>query len=305
MGFQSDQKDVVPFSGDGKGKGKEKVREDQQSARVPSQIERSEDSAQSQSSMSRMASSATNVTSDLFNGRYGGQYLGSFLSSGHKSTGSSNVIFQSNPSAQETAQVVSSQSIPGRRTGATFRAPSGPEPAGDSQPTWLQIDDAERGTGESNRDLQRSHAAAMSMMDGFEVVQLLETGTGAEVFSFEDGDLPVTSHQASALRQALFEGDSASRTLAWDDALNFIPDSLADYLGIDNVHDARLIWAQQWQDVLSSYTDEVWGDLDALVKAARRELDDMSKGARTETASEPSLDAVRRLRQILAHIRGS
>ncbi|KAI1265273.1 hypothetical protein F5Y18DRAFT_388264 [Xylariaceae sp. FL1019] len=307
MSFESDQKEAVSCNGDekglGEGKGKEKVREDQQSARLSSR--RSGDSAQLQSTTSRMASTATSVASGLFSGRGDGQYLDSFLSPGHKTAGPSSLISRSSPFAQETAQVVRSQSIHGRRPGTTFRSPSDSGPAGDGKPTWLETDDAERGTGDGNQEAQRSHATAMSMMDGFEVVQLLETGTESEAYIHEDGDLPMSNREVSALRQALFEGGAASRSLSWDDTLNFMPDSLADYLDIDNVHNARLIWAQQWQDVLSSYNAEVWGDLDTLVKAASRELDNVSKGARAETAPEPRLDAVRRLRQILAHIRGS
>jgi hypothetical protein len=61
---------------------------------------------------------------------------------------------------------------------------------------------------------------------------------------------------------------------------------------------ARQHWQDQWEGVLSRYTDEVWGDLLPLVEKARKEVKDIQSGSPTD--EEPK--ALRRLRGILAHI---
>ncbi|KAJ8130513.1 hypothetical protein O1611_g3117 [Lasiodiplodia mahajangana] len=125
----------------------------------------------------------------------------------------------------------------------------------------------------------------------------------------------MTSKELLALRRALF-GDGLSTGIGWNDALNFVPgyianhnmsnsenyQRLAENLGVSNAAEARDIWFSQWDTILSSYTDEVWGDLSPLVMAARQEIHDLSTSPEGTTTS--GLNAVRRLRQILAHVRG-
>ncbi|KAI0109617.1 hypothetical protein GGR51DRAFT_558310 [Nemania sp. FL0031] len=157
-----------------------------------------------------------------------------------------------------------------------------------------------------------SHAAAAAMNDGSEVVDLLEAGPIVE----EDDDRShMTDKELLALRTALF-GERLSKGTDWDDALNFVPDfisnhsmsngegyqRLAEHLGVSNVAEARDIWFSQWDNILSSYTDEVWGDLNPLVMAARQEIRSLSTSPEGSTTG--GLNAVRRLQQILAHVRG-
>jgi hypothetical protein len=61
---------------------------------------------------------------------------------------------------------------------------------------------------------------------------------------------------------------------------------------------AREAWREQWGDVLTRYTDEVWGGLLPLVKEARREVEELQ-------SSEPAAGqtkAIRRLGAILGHL---
>ncbi|MCJ1408884.1 hypothetical protein MMC19_002961 [Ptychographa xylographoides] len=54
-----------------------------------------------------------------------------------------------------------------------------------------------------------------------------------------------------------------------------------------------------WLDILTKYTDEVWGDMLPLVEEARKEIQDMRKGEEAELYDRP---AIRRLGMILGHI---
>lgn len=60
-------------------------------------------------------------------------------------------------------------------------------------------------------------------------------------------------------------------------------------------------WREQWEGVLTRYTDEVWGGLLPLVREARREVEGMRKGG--ESGAEKSV-ALRRLGAILGHLQG-
>ncbi|KAI0379704.1 hypothetical protein F5Y04DRAFT_258973 [Hypomontagnella monticulosa] len=147
--------------------------------------------------------------------------------------------------------------------------------------------------------------------DGLDVVNLLESGYD----EVEDTDIFLTWAGRETLRHRLFSDDDiwkdASERRQWEHALNFFPDPesngngiqiYADLLGMQNLEEAKSIWINQWQRVLSSYTEDVWGELEPLVKVARDELADLS---RPDGEASPShLKALHRLRQILNHIRG-
>ncbi|KAI1650556.1 uncharacterized protein F4817DRAFT_328103 [Daldinia loculata] len=147
--------------------------------------------------------------------------------------------------------------------------------------------------------------------DGMDVVDFLDLGYD----EVEEIDTALTDIEQAALRHHLFEnGESGEHTSRgqWDDALNFFPglgsnssniQEYADLLGTSDLEEAKNIWVNQWQGVLSSYTDEVWGELGSLVKVAREELTNISEPR--EEASPSKLKAVRRLQQLLSHIRGT
>ncbi|KAL1651374.1 hypothetical protein SLS58_000714 [Diplodia intermedia] len=56
-------------------------------------------------------------------------------------------------------------------------------------------------------------------------------------------------------------------------------------------------WLAEWDDVLNGYTDEVWGEMLPVVKAARSQLEEVKTG--TERLDSK---AVARLRMILGHV---
>ncbi|PFH58941.1 hypothetical protein XA68_13030 [Ophiocordyceps unilateralis] len=138
--------------------------------------------------------------------------------------------------------------------------------------------------------------------DGIAVAALLSLpDDAADAFSVADDSL--SPNEAARLSEALFGGDATGGS--WDKLLDFTPDfvSLPDaaqlQLGTADEAVARRIWLQQWSDVLSSYTREVWGDLGPLAAEARHEVEQhMSEGPRESRA-------LHRLRLVLAHLRGS
>ncbi|KAI1479848.1 hypothetical protein F4774DRAFT_380040 [Daldinia eschscholtzii] len=157
--------------------------------------------------------------------------------------------------------------------------------------------------------IQRS-VPSIDPADGMDVVELLDSGYG----EIEETDLALTDTEQATLHHHLFGDDeSGGRPLRkrWDDALNFFPglgsnssgiQEYANLLGTSDMEEARSIWVSQWQGVLSSYTDEVWGELGPLVNQARKELTGLSEPY--EEAPPSKLKAVRRLQQLLRHIRG-
>jgi hypothetical protein len=58
-------------------------------------------------------------------------------------------------------------------------------------------------------------------------------------------------------------------------------------------------WRDQWDSVLSRYSDEVWGGLLPLARKAREEVEEMQKNP---SASEQTPKALRRLAAILGHL---
>ncbi|KAI0124642.1 hypothetical protein BJ170DRAFT_597501 [Xylariales sp. AK1849] len=173
------------------------------------------------------------------------------------------------------------------------------------------------GANPSVNNPQVSESIDYSDADGIEVVKLLDY-VYDEVAQPEI-EVPLTAEEATALKRALFgKGADAKRferhTTEWGDLLNFIPEyilndgygrdqrEISQHLGTSSVTEGRKIWARHWEDVLSSYTDEVWGDLSSLVTEARAEIRTLQSDSPHE-ASPPEVKAIRRLRQILAHVR--
>ena len=154
--------------------------------------------------------------------------------------------------------------------------------------------------------------------DGAAVVQLLSLPDDpAEFMPPEDEHDGLSPSEAARLREALFDSSStSSRAIAWDQLLNFNPEfiSLPDatssidaklHTGTADVSISQSIWLQQWGDVLSAYTDEVWGDLGPLASEARREIGQMADEGPASLGQESSeTRALDRLRLILAHVRG-
>jgi hypothetical protein len=156
------------------------------------------------------------------------------------------------------------------------------------------------------------------LRDGQDVVNLL-ANYNEEVLDF-DGDVTITESELPKLRAALFGGDAATHQseAEWDNVLNFIPDFLRTpndgshgitpshevtiALGVSDPVDAGHIWLEQWHRVLTSYTDEVWVDLGALLHKYREEVKQLEEAKPGQPP--PETKALQRLRQILAHLRG-
>ncbi|KAI0531609.1 hypothetical protein GGR58DRAFT_224646 [Xylaria digitata] len=297
----------------GKGKGKEEERlvTSSPTESRPSNIGNSR--LHSEAPLSRLASSAANLTSSLMTGRDYGQQGLDILPSGK--AGSSRVTQQSGSALQETARVTHASSPNARSPfGTTFRSEGGQGKGGSENGFSAFLETLQSGSSEpsgSGPDQKIPHVVAATMNDGSEVVDLLETGP---IVEDDDNTLYMTNEELSALRTAFFAERSLTG-IGWNGVLNFIPESisndssgeeyqqLAQHLGVSNATEARDIWFSQWGNVLSSYTDEVWGDLGPLVIAARQELQSISTSPEGTTTN--GLNAVRRLQQILAHVRGS
>ncbi|KAI1421036.1 hypothetical protein F5Y12DRAFT_64156 [Xylaria sp. FL1777] len=301
----------------GKGKGKEEKREseslDTSSLTIPTESGSSntmDSRSHPETPLSRLASSTASLTGGLMSSRAHGQQGFSILPSGKAE--SSSTAQQPQAALRETARVthVSSPNVR-LPLGATFRSEVG-ENRGSSEQGFSDFLkpalDTSDGLHDNTPHQTLSHVAAAAMNDGLEVINLLETGGAVE----DDDDIPyMTNDELSALRTALF-GERPSTGASWNDVLNFVPEfmshpdsdeQLAQHLGVSDAAEARDIWFSLWANVLSSYTDEVWGDLGPLVAAARQEL--RSVPTSPEEATPNSLNAVRRLQQILAHVRGS
>ncbi|RYP23963.1 hypothetical protein DL765_000849 [Monosporascus sp. GIB2] len=161
---------------------------------------------------------------------------------------------------------------------------------------------------------QAGRREANLIEDGSEVATFLDSGYSQ--IEDEDPEIPLSTEEQAALRRALFlDGGQWRRQPTrddWEDTLNFFPDfmlsgawrdaDVSRHLGTSDPEEARATWVNHWQDVLSSYTDEVWGDLSSLVGEAREELRALSKP--NEPSSALTVGALRRLQQILTHVRG-
>ncbi|KAK4117044.1 hypothetical protein N656DRAFT_764351 [Canariomyces notabilis] len=159
-----------------------------------------------------------------------------------------------------------------------------------------------------------SHSVAeQQAKDGADVVALLSGGGDFDYVP--DADEHISRDDLASLRKALFPEESApgATPSTWDNVLNFIPeyfrghtaaeDDLSTHLGTTDADEAWQQWIEQWSRVLTSYQDEVWGDLGALVEEARAEVRQLEEVKPGEKPPEPT--ALLRLRAIVGHLRGA
>jgi hypothetical protein len=157
--------------------------------------------------------------------------------------------------------------------------------------------------------------AEQQAKDGADVVALLSRDGDLDQV-FEHVSHPPSQNDLAGLRKALFgeDPDQSSSTIAWDNILNFIPEylqaetaTLGDdrsmHLGVSDAGEAWQTWVGQWSRVLTSYQDEVWGDLGALVDEARTEIQRIEGTKPGQKPPEPT--ALLRLRAVLGHLRGA
>lgn len=187
--------------------------------------------------------------------------------------------------------------------------PAGPS---ESESTWHMTATTTRGNVPPNDGFAAySSVAEQESHDGEAVVALLMDANEHLPDSLEDDVL--SPEERDSLRTALFgqSPDSRRQSVDWNHVLNFIPDYLRgeeptveSYMdtGLSDPAEAWRGWIAQWEDVLTRYHDEVWGDLGSLVKEARREVEQLGKIQPDEPP--PETPALRRLRAILGHLRG-
>ncbi|RDW88138.1 hypothetical protein BP6252_00170 [Coleophoma cylindrospora] len=162
----------------------------------------------------------------------------------------------------------------------------------------------------------RISIAEQESRDGQEVLQLLSAPTTEELPTDpenEEVEWNLTVEQISHLRamtRDLFPQVDSHKPIPSDHPLNLIPDFGASDVMMMPVTDMnteessvyaslnRESFKEQWEDVLTRYTDEVWGGLLPLVKEARKEIEQMSDTE--QTFQQPK--ALRRLGAILGHL---
>lgn len=168
----------------------------------------------------------------------------------------------------------------------------------------------------SSRTADMSSVAEQQERDGVEVVRLLAQ-TEEEMPEYE-GQMKLSEQELQNLRQALFEDGSPAQVSAsdWNNILNFIPDFLRgregnpDWtgiaesrfmnLGVSETAEAGQLWLEDWNRVLTSYHDEVWGDLSDLVKEAQQEVQQMRDDRKAQAVDVMALG---RLQTILTRVR--
>lgn len=204
------------------------------------------------------------------------------------------------------------------------------EPAGSSTSAWGNQFNNESGfctKGPShNSDSHQNGPYIPEVHDGAEVTQLLSDPTFAGSYSVDtDMTEDLTQEQVNDLFPQNFTATEQHmvdymrsnlppapkhKAMPFDHPLNLRPtqqkrvdiQDLAESLenGLDGYFaspELRERWFSEWNDVLNSYTDEVWGELLPDVRTARTELEEM----RVEGNSLDS-KAIARLKMILGHV---
>ncbi|KAK1964559.1 hypothetical protein LY78DRAFT_704319 [Colletotrichum sublineola] len=150
--------------------------------------------------------------------------------------------------------------------------------------------------------------------DGQQVIDLLTAPDDLDDLGAIDNLHSLVSlREEESLRKALFSGSGDGPASNWTNLLDFHPDflyegnvaELVQHFGVTDPQQARAMWMDSWDDVLTSYTDQVWGDLSSLAREAQQEINEArEQGTATAAVDRGGMQALRRLRQILAHVRG-
>ncbi|OLN92871.1 hypothetical protein CCHL11_08828 [Colletotrichum chlorophyti] len=277
----------------------------------------SDGSQDGSSFVARLATSATNLSRSALTGRLDPEGL----QSGASSKSQPMATFSSSSSVHESAH---------RGATAVFGQPN-TRPSADS--AFASSRQSSSATGDSPfRDFMQARASVpyvghpsnlpsdvkeQEARDGQEIVDLLNGPGDWGDYGYGDDDDSnfqtfISPQEEISLRMALFSSNEKRVPCNWDSLLNFEPDYLQgndkiaeihQHFGVADARKARAMWMDSWSDVLTSYTDEVWGDLGSLAREAHREIQEarVDGGQETDTGG---MRALLRLRQILAHVRG-
>jgi hypothetical protein len=141
--------------------------------------------------------------------------------------------------------------------------------------------------------------AEQEARDGEEVLAILSSPAGLEQLDApledQDDDWGLSQEQLMQIRamaREIFHPAEPHASVATDHPLNLRPSFEGEMM------EAREHWREQWEGVLTRYTDEVWGGLLPLVKQARQEIEEM--GSEGSVKEKPT--ALRRLESILGHL---
>ncbi|KAE9372209.1 hypothetical protein N431DRAFT_439315 [Stipitochalara longipes BDJ] len=148
---------------------------------------------------------------------------------------------------------------------------------------------------------QQRTVAEQETRDGEDVLALLSSPAGLEdefedPLEDEDSDWGLSSEQLIQIRamaKEIFPPQEPHIKVAVDHPLNLNPSFEGEMI------EAREHWREQWDGVLTRYTDEVWGGLLPLVKQAKQEMKEM--GSEGTIKEKPT--ALRRLEAILGHLK--
>jgi hypothetical protein len=161
--------------------------------------------------------------------------------------------------------------------------------------------------------LPRPDVDEQEAKDGDAVLSLLDDPSHEsgilKTFRPEEVDEILTPDERARLQKALF-GEPRQRT-PWatllDPTYDLVPQleeeqTTETLFGKADTDSGRQQWLDQWRDVLTSYNDEVWGDLGPLASEAQAEVSQLLEDPIGET--NQGHQALNRLRQVLAHLRG-
>lgn len=322
--------DPVGGQGRGNGKGKDVARRETDQDREPQRPP-----ADTESIMSRVGRSATSLSQSVLRGTPTAGDLAHISSSEKTGPSSSNKPSASGEASSTAARAGTSDTGGFRSAQADAHAAAeeaafsdfldstpafvATEPAGLEQ-AWQRAggggSSVAPGTNGAPGPASAYSVAEQQAQDGVEVVRLLSQVTEEEAPRFEE-DYTISEEDLKSLRRALFEEGASDQVSAtdWNNVLNFVPDFLRGEsyspvtgpsgdshmnLGVTEAAEAGQIWLEQWNRVLTGYTDEVWGDLGSLVQEARTEVARMRDTKDEQPGSAP---AVRQLRTILTRVR--
>ncbi|KXH62659.1 hypothetical protein CSAL01_01225 [Colletotrichum salicis] len=297
------------------------------------------DAPPSSSFASRLAASAANLSRTALTPSSATENIRNGATRGKLSPGTTSTSARGSGSYSDTAMYRSSNSVnPGTAMG--FSSATGTSTAGGQQyddfmdaqaqavfdgpsrpQSSAEVQESNSGTllvSEYNQHIPSSSGIKSDFQqqearDGQGVVELLNSLDPDDFDGIHD-DLQtyISPKEELSLKRALFDDNHGRPTSNWTRLLDFEPHflggggptELLQHFGVADVQQARAMWMESWNDVLTSYTDEVWGDLGSLAREAHQEIEEAREHETGATTGPGEMQALQRLRQILAHVRG-
>jgi hypothetical protein len=320
------------------GKGKGKVRAHHDEAAVNEAVnEARADEPEAPSIASRVAASASGLTRSVFRHSNGSE-LNSSVADSLANTGKGQSSSAGHGSAWAESSRAQQQTTPQTTSSIAFKAGPSEEHIKQSEnefssfldgidtfspsqnlengysaglndgfrETWPRSQITRDGT--QPRPVMHRTVAEQENHDGEEVLSILSAPGGintpleAPREDDEDYDWGLTQEQISQLRamtKDILPPPETHIAISPDHPLNLVPQVEETTFIHGQSQTSVEAWREQWQDVLTRYTDEVWGGLLPLVREARKEVEGFQSGE--SPTMQPK--ALRRLEAILGHLR--